>query len=121
LGSLTGPFAIFGTGNLAGATLAFEQANAGGGVNGRQLEWVSLDDESSPPKGIAAYKRLTGPEKVFAVFGPASSAVGQAMVQTFKGSTTPTFISVFSTPAVTNPPLPYVFRTGPMNDLEQGV
>src|SRR5690606_15455185 len=70
LGSLTGPFAIFGSGNLAGATLAFEQANAAGGIHGRKLEWLSLDDESSPPKGIAAYKRLVGPEQVFAVFGP---------------------------------------------------
>lgn len=121
LGSLTGPFAIFGSGNLAGATLAFEQANAAGGIHGRKLEWLSLDDESSPPKGIAAYKRLVGPERVFAVFGPSASAVGQAMVQTFKTSTTPTFISVFSTPIVTDPPLPNVFRTGPMNDREQGV
>lgn len=121
LGSLTGPFAIFGSGNLAGATLAFEQANAAGGIHGRKLEWLSLDDESSPPKGIAAYTRLVGPEQVFAVFGPSASAVGQAMVQTFKTSTTPTFISVFSTPIVTDPPLPNVFRTGPMNDREQGV
>src|SRR6201996_5010763 len=58
LGSLTGPAAIFGTGNLAGATIAFEQANAAGGINGRKIEWVSLDDESSPPKGIAADKRV---------------------------------------------------------------
>ncbi len=120
LGSLTGPFAIFGTGNFAGATIAFEEANAAGGVNGRKLEWISLDDESSPPKGIAAYKRLVDQEKVFAVFGPASSAIGQALVPTLKASTTPTFVSVFSTPAVTEPPIPMLFRTGPMNDRQQG-
>src|ERR1700733_5315165 len=101
LGSLTGPAAIFGTGNLAGATIAFEEINAAGGVNGRKIEWISLDDESSPPKAIAAYKRLVDQEKVFAVFGPAASAVGQAMVPTFNASTTPTFATVFSTPAVT--------------------
>jgi branched-chain amino acid transport system substrate-binding protein len=121
LGSLTGPFAAIGTGNLAGATLAFEEVNAAGGIHGRNIEWVSLDDESSPPKGIAAYKRLIGQEKVFAVFGPSASAVGQAMVPAFKESTTPTFISVFSTPAVTEPPIKNVFRTGPMNDREQGI
>jgi branched-chain amino acid transport system substrate-binding protein len=121
LGSLTGPLAIFGTGNLAGATLAFEEANAAGGVHGRQIEWVSLDDESSPPKGIAAFKRLADQEKVFAIFGPAASAVGQALVPTFRSSRTPTFISVFSTPAVTEPPIPTVFRTGPMNDRQQGI
>jgi branched-chain amino acid transport system substrate-binding protein len=120
MGSLTGPFAIFGTGNLSGATIAFEEANAAGGINGRKLEWISLDDESSPPKGIAAYKRLADQEKVFAIFGPAASAVGQALVPTFKTSTTPTFVSVFSTPAVTEPPIPILFRTGPMNDRQQG-
>lgn len=120
LGSLTGPLAVFGTGNLAGATIAFEEANAAGGVNGRKIEWVSLDDESSPPKGIAAYKKLVDQDQVFAVYGPAASAVGQALVPTFKLSKTPTFISVFSTPAVTEPPIPVVFRTGPMNDRQQG-
>jgi branched-chain amino acid transport system substrate-binding protein len=120
LGSLTGPAAIFGTGNLAGGTIAFEEINAAGGVNGRKLEWISLDDESSPPKAIAAYKRLVDQEKVFAVFGPAASAVGQAMVPTFKASTTPTFVSIFSTPAVTEPPIQMLFRTGVMNDREQG-
>jgi branched-chain amino acid transport system substrate-binding protein len=120
LGSLTGPAAIFGTGNLAGATIAFEEANATGGVNGRKLEWISLDDESSPPKAIAAYKRLVDQEKVFAIFGPAASAVGQALVPTFNASTTPTFVSIFSTPAVTEPPIPMLFRTGVMNDRQQG-
>ncbi|WP_072388973.1 ABC transporter substrate-binding protein [Hyphomicrobium sp. CS1BSMeth3] len=121
LGSLTGPLAIFGTGNLAGATIAFEEANAAGGINGRQIEWVSLDDESSPPKGIAAFKRLVDQEKVFAIFGPGASAVGQALIPSFKASKTPVFISVFSTPAVTEPPIRTVFRTGPMNDRQQGI
>lgn len=121
LGSLTGPLAIFGTGNLAGATIAFEEVNAAGGVNGRKIEWVSLDDESSPPKAIAAFKRLVDQEKVFAVFGPAASAVGQALIPSFKASSTPVFISVFSTPAVTEPPIKTVFRTGPMNDRQQGI
>lgn len=120
LGSLTGPAAIFGTGNLAGATLAFEEVNAAGGINGRQLEWVSLDDESSPPKGIVAYKRLVDQEEVFAVFGPASSAVGQALVPTMKQSGTPTFITIFSTPAVTEPPIDNVFRSGTMSDSQAG-
>jgi branched-chain amino acid transport system substrate-binding protein len=121
LGSLTGPAAIFGTGNLAGGTIAFEEANAAGGINGRKIEWVSLDDESSPPKGIAAFKRLVEQEKVFAVFGPGASVIGQALIPSFKASATPVFISVFSTPAVTEPPIRTVFRTGPMNDRQQGI
>lgn len=121
LGSLTGPAAIWGAGNLAGSVLAFEEANAAGGINGRKLEWVVEDDETSPPKAIAAFKKLTGQDQVFAVFGPAASAVSAAMAPTLKASNVPTFISVPSTPAVTEPVIKSVFRTGPLNDRMQGV
>jgi branched-chain amino acid transport system substrate-binding protein len=121
LGSLTGPAAIWGAGNLAGAVLAFEEANGAGGINGRKLEWVSEDDETSPPKAIAAYKKLTGQDQVFAVFGPAASAISAAMVPAIKTSNVPTFISVPSTPAVTEPMVKNLFRSGPLNDRMQGV
>ena len=121
LGSLTGPAAVWGAGNLAGAVLAFEEANASGGINGRKLEWVSEDDETSPPKAIAAYKKLTAQDQVFAVFGPAASAISAAMVPIIKASNVPTFISVPSTPAVTEPMVKNLFRTGPLNDRMQGL
>jgi branched-chain amino acid transport system substrate-binding protein len=121
LGSLTGPAAVWGTGNLAGAVLAFEEANAAGGINGRKLEWVSEDDETSPPKAIAAFKKLTGQDQVFAVFGPAASAISAAMVPAIKATPLPTFISVPSTPAVTEPLVKNLFRTGSLNDRMQGV
>jgi branched-chain amino acid transport system substrate-binding protein len=121
LGSLTGPAAIWGAGNLAGGVLAFEEANAAGGINGRKLEWIVEDDETSPPKAIAAFKKLTGQDQVFAVFGPAASAISAAMVPAMKASNVPVFISVPSTPAVTEPMVKNVFRTGPLNDRMQGV
>jgi branched-chain amino acid transport system substrate-binding protein len=121
LGSLTGPAAIWGAGNLAGGVLAFEEANAAGGINSRKLEWIVEDDETSPPKAIAAFKKLTGQDQVFAVFGPAASAISAAMVPAMKASNVPVFISVPSTPAVTEPMVKNVFRTGPLNDRMQGV
>lgn len=121
LGSLTGPAAIWGSGNMVGAVLAFEEANATGGIHGRKLEWLSEDDETSPPKAIAAYKKLTGQDQVFAVFGPAASAISAALVPTIKQANVPTFISVPSTPALTEPMVKNLFRTGPLNDRMQGV
>jgi len=121
LGSLTGPAAIWGTGNRAGAIIAFEEANAAGGVNGRKLEWVVEDDETSPPKAIAAFKKLTEQDGVFAVFGPAASAICAAMAPTMRESGVPMFISVPSTPAITEPMIKNVFRTGPLNDHLQGI
>lgn len=120
LGSLTGPAAIWGSGNFAGGVLAFEEANEAGGINGRMLEWIVEDDETSPPKAIAAFKKLIGQDQVFAVFGPAASAVSAAMVPAMSESGVPVFISVPSTPAVTEPMIHNVFRTGPLNDRMQG-
>lgn len=122
LSSLTGPGALFGTGNEAGAVLAFEEVNAEGGIHGRQIEWVSVDDETSPPKAIIAFRRLVNQENVFAVFGPSASAIGQSLVPTFQQfSDVPVFVGVPSTPSVTEPTLPNVFRTGPINDRVQGI
>ncbi len=121
LGSLTGPAAIWGSGNRAGAILAFEEANAAGGINGRKLTWVVADDETSPPKAIAAFKKLTEQDGVFAIFGPAASAISAAMVPAMRNSGVPMFISVPSTPAVTEPTIKNVFRTGPLNDRLQGI
>jgi len=120
LGDLTGFAAIWGSGNLSGGTMAFEEINAAGGINGRKLEYISVDSESSAPKGIAGFKRLVDQEKVFAIFGPTSSAVGVPMLRTMAGSGVPIFISAFSSPLATNPPSKNIFRSGTLNDADQG-
>lgn len=120
LGSLTGPAAIWGTGNLAGATLAFEKVNAEGGIHGRKIEIVSIDDETSAPKGMAAFSRLVESEEVFAVVGPTSSAVGVPLLGQLAQSEVPVFISIFSSPSMTEPPVRNIFRSGVINDRMQG-
>lgn len=120
LGSLTGPAAIWGTGNLAGATLAVEQANAAGGIHGRMIELVSMDDETSAPRGMAAFSRLVESEEVFAIVGPTSSAVGVPLLGEMAASDVPVFISIFSSPLMTDPPVRNIFRAGVINDRIQG-
>lgn len=120
LSSMTGPAAGFGTSNLAGATLAFEEINASGGINGRTIVWSSEDDESSPPKGIAAFKKLTDSEKVFAIFGPSTSSIVAALVPTIKQSAVPLMISIASTPAASETMIRNLFRVSTLNDRLQG-
>lgn len=120
VGSLTGPGAIWGSGNLSGATLAFEGINAAGGVHGRQIELVVIDDESSPPKGIAGFNRLIQADRVFAVFGPSTSAVGVPMRGVIAASGVPVFIPSFSSPDLTEPLIKNVFRSNTLNDRMQG-
>ncbi|MBR1177007.1 ABC transporter substrate-binding protein [Bradyrhizobium sp. KB893862 SZCCT0404] len=120
VGSLTGPGAIWGSGNLSGATLAFEELNAAGGIYGRKIELVIVDDESSAPKGIAGFNKLTQADQVFAIFGPSISAVGVPMRGVMAASGVPVFIPSFSSPDMTEPLIKNVFRTGTLNDRMQG-
>lgn len=119
LGSLTGPAAIWGSGNYVASTMYFNKVNEAGGVHGRRIRWIVEDDGSTPPKGIAAIKKLGG-ANVFAIFGPAASAVVAAARPALDASGIPTFISIPSTPRATEPFSKNVFRTGPLNDTLQG-
>ena len=47
----------------------FKMINARGGVNGRRINLVSLDDGFSPPKTVEQIRRLVEEEKVYAIFG----------------------------------------------------
>ena len=122
LGSLTGVQAVFGQGNLSGVQIVFDEANAAGGIHGRRLEIVSVDDESTPARSIAGFRRLVDDERVFAVIGPSASAIGAAMEPTLRAaSAVPVLVSIFSSPAATEPYKNNVFRTGPLNDRLQGM
>jgi len=51
------------------ATLAyFERINAEGGIHGRKLKLIALDDELKADKALANYKKLVEEDKVFALF-----------------------------------------------------
>lgn len=122
LGSLTGVQAVFGQGNLSGAQIVFDEVNVAGGIHGRRIEIVSVDDESTPARSIAGFRRLVDDERVFGVFGPSASAIGQAMEPTLRAAAAvPVLVSIFSSPAATEPYKNNVFRTGPLNDRLQGI
>ena len=53
----------------AGIEIAFHEANASGGVHGRQLELHTLDDAYEPKNAIANTNKLIGENKVFALIG----------------------------------------------------
>jgi ABC-type branched-subunit amino acid transport system substrate-binding protein len=47
----------------------FEMLNAKGGINGRKVKLLSLDDGYSPPKALEQTRRLVEDEKVLAIVG----------------------------------------------------
>lgn len=82
--ALEGPAAALGLDMQAGIRAAFEEVNRAGGVKGRKLELVSIDDGYEPNKSIEATRKLIEELKVFALIGPVgtpTSAASQPIAQ----------------------------------------
>jgi branched-chain amino acid transport system substrate-binding protein len=66
---ITGPYSGDGQDMVRGQELGIAEINANGGVHGRQLELVKADvTDLAPENYVKAAQRLTGEEKVAAVF-----------------------------------------------------
>jgi branched-chain amino acid transport system substrate-binding protein len=66
---LSGPLSPPMKGYVAGAEMAFESANANGGVLGRKIRYVYLDDELKPDKTVVNLKTMLNDMNAFAFFG----------------------------------------------------
>jgi branched-chain amino acid transport system substrate-binding protein len=77
---LTGPLASVGTIHKIAGEVFIEHINKRGGLLGRKLEWVLLDDQSQPANARTLYERLITAEKVDLLMGPyGTSAIIAAM------------------------------------------
>jgi ABC-type branched-subunit amino acid transport system substrate-binding protein len=65
----SGPASAYGTIGRSQAAY-FRTINAAGGVNGRRIEFVSVDDGYSPPKTVEQTRRLVEQEQVAIIFAP---------------------------------------------------
>jgi ABC-type branched-subunit amino acid transport system substrate-binding protein len=88
-GILSGPLGAPIKVVMAGAGLAFDAVNAQGGVSGRKIRLVSLDDELSPEKAVANYEKLLGEHRAFAFFGCVGSATTAAAAKVLSQSGAP--------------------------------
>ena len=64
----SGPLSNVGTIGRAEAAY-FRMLNEHGGVNGRKITFVSLDDAYSPPKTVERVRKLVEQDQVLAIFG----------------------------------------------------
>src|SRR5438132_9567348 len=84
----------------------------GGKLGGREVEWVSVDDESDPAKAPANVNKLIAGEKVDILTGPVHSGVAMAMMQISRQEKTLTIVTNAGAQAVTGQLCaPNVFRT----------
>src|SRR5215831_6658918 len=71
---------LSGIGTTGRAELAyFAKLNTEGGVNGRKITLISLDDSYSPPKTVEQVRRLVEQEEVLAIFHPLGTPTNAAI------------------------------------------
>src|ERR1700709_2152815 len=64
----SGPGSLYGVIGRVGEAY-FKMLNEKGGINGRKITFLTLDDAYSAPKAVEATRRLVEQEEVLALFG----------------------------------------------------
>jgi branched-chain amino acid transport system substrate-binding protein len=84
----SGPLSGFGT---IGRTQEafFAKVNAGGGINGRKVKFITLDDAYSPPKTVEQTRKLVEQEEVQMMFGSLGTATNSAVHRYLNGKKVP--------------------------------
>lgn len=109
-GSMTGGEATFGKSTDQGIRLAVDEVNAAGGIKGKKIKLVTMDDQGKSDEAVAVVKRLIEREKVVAILGEVASGRSKAAAPTAQASKIP-----MVSPSSTNPEVTqvgnYIFRT----------
>lgn len=111
---LTGGVATFGQSTANGIKLAFKEANAAGGVIGKQIVFITADNKSEPSESTNATTKLITQDKVVAVLGAVASTNTLAAVQVATDNKIPLLTATSTNPKVTfdnGKVREYVFRS----------
>jgi branched-chain amino acid transport system substrate-binding protein len=74
----SGPASAYGTIGKASAAY-FDMINAQGGINGRKIKFISLDDGYSPPRTVEQVRKLVEEEQVLLLFGTLGTPTNTAI------------------------------------------
>ncbi|MBR0796666.1 ABC transporter substrate-binding protein [Bradyrhizobium jicamae] len=76
----SGPASAYSAGAIS-ITAYFAMINDHGGVNGRKINFISLDDAYSPPKTVEQIRRLIESDEVLFLVNPVGTAPNMAVVK----------------------------------------
>ena len=105
-----GPAAALGKSMRDGAMVYFDRINAQGGVHGRKIKLVSLDDGYEPERAIANTRKLIDEEKVFALFGYVGTPTSYAVVPILTEAKIPFFGPFTGAEGLRDPVNRYIFN-----------
>ena len=108
--SLSGPMSELGVEMKAGAEAYFNAVNEAGGVNGRKINLLSLDDAGAPDRTKANTMKLINEEKVFALFGYTGAYSINPILPLVEKNKVPLFAPASGDLATREPVSRYVFN-----------
>ncbi|NMM36917.1 MAG: ABC transporter substrate-binding protein [Glaciimonas sp.] len=111
--ALTGPAAKYGIAIKNGLTLASEEINAKGGVNGNKIALVVEDEQGKKEEAINVFKKLIFQNKSLMVFGPTLSNSAFAADPIANAAKTVVFGTSNTAEGITNMG-PFTFRNSVM-------
>jgi len=108
-GVLSGVAAAIGDKARQGAELLADQVNKAGGINGRKIKLVVIDDRADPNDAVDATRRLIEADKVVAIANMGTSTTFRAASKIAQRYKVPMVGHIQSDPAITKGN-PYAFR-----------
>ncbi len=109
-GSLTGATATFGKSSDNGIQMATDEINKAGGILGKKVEVIVIDDASKTEQASSAVLKLINENKVLAVLGEVASSRSLAAAPVCQKAGVPMLSPSSTNPAVTEVG-DYIFRT----------
>ncbi len=112
--SATGPASFLGEPEKNTLEMLAEELNAKGGLLGKKVEMIILDDETDVNKAVLAADRLLKKDQVVVVLGPTTSGNTLAIKNKFAPASVP-LISCAAAEKIVVPVDPWVYKT-PQSD-----
>src|SRR5690606_38543955 len=119
---LSGNVASYGQSILEGIKLAVEEINNDGGIDGKKIEIVEMDNKSESAEAVSVATRLISEEKVLAIIGSATTGNTAAQIDIANKEKV-----IVLTPSGTSPTLTvndegsvneYIFRTSYIDSFQ---
>jgi len=117
-GALGGPNAFLGTEFHKGAKLYFEEVNGKGGVYGKTIESIVLDDGYEPERTILNTKNLIKEEKVDYLFGYIGTPTTVSILDMIEKEKIPLFAAFTGAEQLRKPVERYMINVRPSYDQE---
>ena len=112
---MTGNVANYGKSAYNGMTMAVDEINAKGGINGKKITIVQADNKSEPSESGNQATKLISKDKVAVIVGPATSGCVAAATPVVTNAKVPLIAPTATAPGITvdeqGKVRPYIFRT----------